>query len=353
MQRLREFAQLLEEAQGFRMVAAVERDVAEVFGGDCVIARAGQGRERVERFAQELAGGIEPAEMAQRFRRLHQAARDAQWPSGGPGEGEAALVPFERGVKVIQAGEAVADVGGGGDGARHLAAGKRIVVGADEVPDCRAEFARLVGHHAEEVADPRAQALRQGVDDIGEIAGIVIPALFRGAQVAEHGKARQRGFGDLGADHVAGGMCARRGLFEFRIALFGMSVVPVDDGQQQMAVGASGMVGQLRECGECLFRQRARRVEFAIQALRFRADAVQPGKQPRVFEAMAGKMTGCFIGKEQCARRVSLAQMPGEGSQDSRPFEPVQRRQHRLQPRDFFIGSEQLHSLVPRYCFIY
>ena len=90
------------------VVAAVERQVAQVFERDGVGARAGQRRQGRQRFVQQVrARRRRWPRLAQRFGGLHQAQADARRPAGRARQFERALHPFERRVVGVQAGEGV------------------------------------------------------------------------------------------------------------------------------------------------------------------------------------------------------------------------------------------------------
>ncbi|UUZ56446.1 hypothetical protein LP419_15350 [Massilia sp. H-1] len=145
-----------EAGQRALVVAAVERQIALVFECDRVGARAGQGFQRLECFVQQALRRFALAELAQRFGRLHEGQPDTHRPAGRARQFQPALHPFKRGVMGIQAGEAVADIGGDIDRAPHLAGGARRIVGTQQQADRAPEVAGLEGGSALVIVDPAA-----------------------------------------------------------------------------------------------------------------------------------------------------------------------------------------------------
>jgi hypothetical protein len=113
-------------------------------------------------------------------------------------------------------------------------------------------------------------------------------------------------------------------MFEHVITLSRVAVVAADQGEQPVAVGAAGIIGDSREIGEGLLGLLPRRIKLAVQPFCLAAYAGDAGGEAPGFRTACGKLPEGFVGKGQSARRVALAQVPCEADGSFRALAPGQ-----------------------------
>ncbi len=157
------FGALRQPAEGVErrvVVALVQAQVAQVEQGVGIGARARHGRQDVQRFAQQVFGRGQAAQLAHGLGGMRLAGADAARPAGGARQVQRALHPFERRFVVVEAGETVADIDGGGDRAAQLAAFQRRFVALHVVAGGRAQVARRCAPASRGSRAPRRPAAR-------------------------------------------------------------------------------------------------------------------------------------------------------------------------------------------------
>ena len=341
------FGPLRQAAEGVErrvVVALVQAQFAQVEQRIGIRAGAGHGRQDVQRFAQQFLGGGQAAQLAHCFGRVRLAGADAARPARGPRQVQRALHPFECRFVVVQAGEAVADIDGGRDGAAQLAAFQRRFIALHVVAGSRAEVARGMRQQAAEIMHPGGQRRRPlgvVVDEAGTPAGL------GGRRVAQDCPACRGRVGQAGAHGVAGAVRLCAGGAQFGVAARMVAAVDGDRREQPVHVGTAGAIAVRAQGGARVQRQLFRRVQRALQPRHFRLHQLQAGACQvlrRWLQAGKRQQQARLFAQRDGAGAITLAQMPGQQQQQRHALGAAQRLQLGFPLRYFMFEREHFHS---------
>jgi hypothetical protein len=258
----------------------------------------------------------------------------------------------------VEAGEAIADIGGDDDGAADLAGGQRRFKTQHQVADGAAVFAALEGASAKVVADPACGDDRHAAQVGAEAA---LPPALRGLPVAEGVADAGGGVDHVGAQRVAGGTGGRSGALQPAVAGAAGATVVGNPGQHPAGIGLAGL--HLRQgVGRQGVRLRAAKllaeeqrvfglvlggIELALQPFGFGGHQQQAGAQQGSLGGRQQRQQRRDLGGQVLrAQGITLAMMPGKRRQQRQSRQTLLFQQQRIQPRQLFVERKHVHQMT-------